>query len=75
MKLRQELFWDFNPDNIDPEKHARYIIERVLEFGNDGEVRWMKDFYTPSLIREVVEKSRSLMPETRNLWLLILKKS
>ena len=75
MKFRQELFWDVNPDNIDPEKHARYIIERVLEFGNDGEVRWMKSFYTPSLIREVVEKSRSLMPETRNLWHLILKKS
>ena len=64
-----------NPDNIDPEKHARYIIERVLEFGNDGEVRWMKSFYTPSLIREVVEKARSLMPETRNLWHLILKNS
>jgi len=72
--MRQALFWDTNPKNIDTEKHARYIIERILDFGRDDEVRWLRQYYTKELIREVVLKSRSLRPETKNLWTLLLEK-
>jgi hypothetical protein len=68
MKFRQSLFWDTNPDKIDPQKNAKYIIEKVMDFGRDEEVRWLWNFYDKSLLREVVNKSRSLRAETRNLW-------
>ncbi|GEM_PF-6176582 len=32
--FRQELFWDVDPKTIDPKRHARYIIERILDFEN-----------------------------------------
>lgn len=35
--FRQALFWDVDPKTIDPEKHAVYIIERVLDFGNKND--------------------------------------
>lgn len=73
MKLRQALFWDTNPNNIDTRKNAPYIIERVLDLGNDKEVRWLYHFYNKSLLKKVVAKSRSLRPETKNLWILLLK--
>lgn len=73
MEFRQQLFWDTNPDKIDTEKNAQYIIERILDFGNDEEVKWLWDYYNKSLIKKIVVKSRSLMPETRNLWMLLLK--
>ena len=73
MKFRQTLFWDTNPKNIDTKKNAQYIIERVLDFGNDKEVRWLYNFYKKSLLKKVVIKSRSLMPETKSLWTLILQ--
>lgn len=73
MKFRQSLFWDTNPERIDTEKNARYIIERVLEHGSDKEIKWMWDFYDQSLLKKVVVKSRSLRPKTRNLWTLLLK--
>jgi len=73
IKFRQALFWDTNPKNIDTEKNAQYIIERVLDFGNDGEVKWLYHFYDKSLLKSVVAKSRSLMPETKNLWMLLLE--
>lgn len=73
MKFRQSLFWDTNPAWIDKDKNAEYIIERILDFGNDEEVKWLYKSYDHSLIKEVVAKSRSLMPETKNLWLLLLK--
>lgn len=72
MKFRQELFWDTNPKNIDPKKNAQYIIERVADFGEDAEVRWVWNFYGKPLLRKVIEKSRCLRPETKNLWSAIL---
>ena len=45
MKFRQSLFWDTDPKKIDKEKNARYIIERILDLGNDKEVKWMWDYY------------------------------
>ncbi|MFH1162085.1 MAG: hypothetical protein V1696_02325 [Candidatus Jorgensenbacteria bacterium] len=73
MKFRQALFWDTNPRNIDTRKNAQYIVERVLDFGNDKEVKWLYHFYDKSLIKKFVVKSRSLRPETKNLWMLLLK--
>lgn len=73
IKFRQALFWDTNPDKIDLKKNAQYIIERILDFGNDNEVKWLYHYYDKSLLKSVVVKSRSLMPETKNLWTLLLK--
>jgi hypothetical protein len=71
MKLRQSLFWDVNPKKIDLKKNAQYVIERVLDFGRDNEVRWLRKLYRPSHIRRVVDKSRCIRPETKELWTLI----
>ena len=73
IKFRQALFWDTNPKNIDVKKNAQYIIERILDFGNDKEVNWLYHFYDTSLLKNTVAKSRSLTPETKNLWTMILK--
>lgn len=71
IRFRQSLFWDVDPKTIHPKRHARYIIERILDFGNDREIRWMWYYYPHGLIRDVVEKSRVLHPQTRPLWLLL----
>lgn len=68
MKFRQSLFWDVDPSTIDPEKHARYIIERILDFGEETEVSWAAKQYPHSLIRDVVNKSRVLHDKSRALW-------
>ncbi|MBI2989811.1 MAG: hypothetical protein HYY51_01305 [Candidatus Magasanikbacteria bacterium] len=71
MKFRQALFWDTNPKNIDPRKNAQYVIERILDFGNDKEVRWMWNFYDKKHLKKVVGKSRCLRPKTKQLWQLL----
>lgn len=73
MKFRQSLFWDTKPEWVDPQKNAQYVIERILDFGNDKEVSWLRKFYEASFIKKIVEKSRSIRPKTKNLWLLLLK--
>lgn len=73
MRFRQSLFWDVDPKTIDPKKHARYIIERMLDFGNDDEARWVYRMYPHSFIFDTVKRSRVLRPETRVLWEALTK--
>jgi len=72
MEFRQSLFWDVDPKNIDSQKNAQYVIERILDFGNDAEVKWMWDYYDKALIKKIVDKSRCLRSRTKNLWNLLL---
>ncbi len=71
MKFRQSLFWDTDPKKLDPKKHARYIIERILDFGNDDEVRWMSRYYDRQTIKNTVKNSRVLHAKSRNLWQMV----
>ena len=68
IKFRQELFWDVEPKTIDPKKHAKYIIERIVDFGNDKEAKWLYYHYPHSLINRTVIKSRSIHPQSKALW-------
>lgn len=70
--FRQTLFWDVDPKTIDPKKHARYIIERVLELGNDQEVRWLLHYYPARTISATLHHSRGVLHnKTKALWSLI----
>lgn len=74
MKFRQTLFWDVNPKNIDTKKNARYVIERILEFGNTAEVAWVLKYYPKSVIKKVIRLPRvQLSDKSKALWSLILK--
>ena len=70
MKLRQSLFWDTPVKNINIKKHARYIAERIMDYGNDKEVKWMWDNFPKNLMADVIKKSHSLRPKTKALWRL-----
>ncbi|MBU3918468.1 hypothetical protein KKC63_00965 [Patescibacteria group bacterium] len=72
MKFNQTLFWDIDPKTIDKKKHSQYIIERILEFGSDKNVKWLFNTYNTDLLKKVVKQSRSLSPKTKSLWNLIL---
>jgi hypothetical protein len=63
-----KLFWDADKSGIDVEKHARYIICRVLDFGDTAEVRWLFDTYGEDVIREVVASNPHLHPKSLNYW-------
>lgn len=73
MKFRPELFWDVDPKTIDPKKHAQYIIERILDFGQDKEVRWLWHFYPKQTISHTVKNSRVIFPQTKILWQEMVK--
>lgn len=61
-------FWDCEPGKIDPQAHRRFVIERVLEFGNDEAVRWLLRTYSHEEIACVLHISRVLTEKTVQCW-------
>ena len=49
------LFWDMDRDAFDPEKHARTIIVRVLNYGTLRDWRWLERQYGRDAIHAAVE--------------------
>lgn len=72
-KIVRSLFWDADINDLDPARHAPYVIERVLEHGDEVQVRWLFGQYSPEAIRRVVETTRRLSPRSLNYWLVKFK--
>lgn len=65
------LFWDADPAALDVYRHRRYIIERILEFGDFREIRWMQETYAADEIVRVLREARGLSPRSAAYWSLV----
>lgn len=72
MPRRSSLFWDVDAKQLNPDKYPHYVIERILDYGLDPEVRWLTAYYPKKKIMETVKRSRVLQPKTRALWETLL---
>ena len=68
LPLTQTLFWDCDVRDLDPSKHARFIIERVLSRGEVEDFGWVKKTYGEEKIKEVVFSNRTLDKKSQNFW-------
>jgi hypothetical protein len=66
----KQFFWDASIESIDATLNKDYIIARILELGDETAVSWLTTNYSEADVRNVVKKSRSLSPRSRNYWKL-----
>ena len=64
----QRFFWDVNLSSLDMRRHAYFIIERLLEYGDVESVRWMLRIYSRRRITRVLKTTRMLTPKAANFW-------
>jgi hypothetical protein len=64
----QRFFWDTKCIDLDVQKNAPYVIERLLEVGDSDAVVWLLQLYPDSLITRVLKQTRSLSPRSANFW-------
>ena len=60
------LFWD--AESVDIEQHADYIIARVLDFGDENDLKKLRKIYTNEKLIGVVKERRGLLSMTRRFW-------
>lgn len=67
--IRNSLFWDTDVQNINWNKQARAVIERIFEKGNDDEKNEITRFYGTAkvnqTIRTIRRKPMSLQPKSK----------
>jgi hypothetical protein len=66
-------FWDINPSWLDVGRYSRYVIERLLEYGDLPSVRWMACRFSREEIVEVLKTSRSLSRKSAGFWMHVLR--
>ncbi len=67
----QGLFWDTNLDSFNPEAYPDYTIFRVLEYGAEPAVAWLRKAFGESEIRRVLCTERRLSRKSANFWALV----
>ncbi len=67
----QTLFWDTNLDTFKPESYPDYTILRILEYGDEDAVRWMRETFPESEVRRVLCGERRLSRKSANYWALV----
>jgi len=60
------LFWDV--ETIDIDRHADYVIARVLNFGDEKDLKNLRELYSDDRLIKVIKNRRALLPITRRFW-------
>ena len=66
----RSLFWDVNLHSFNPASYPDYTIARVLEYGDEEAVRWLRETFTKEAIKQVISNERRLSPRSANFWAL-----
>ncbi|HOY85565.1 MAG TPA: hypothetical protein PLQ80_09760 [Candidatus Syntrophosphaera sp.] len=72
-ELSSHLFWDVEISELDLDRHAGYIIPRVMDYGNWDEVRHILDHYPEAVIKDTLVKAPSLQKLTLNFFHTLYK--
>ena len=62
------LLWDVDPTVVDVRMHARFIIRRVLDYGEAQDINWLRRTYSDDEIQSVVRAQRGLAHKTLVFW-------
>ncbi len=63
LPLSPHLFWDAHPEEVDLERHAPWLVKRVLEYGRWQDWRILVATYGKDRLAEIVVGIRSLDPK------------
>ena len=69
----QPFFWDADLSKIDIEENKQYIIERILELGDQEAVRWIFSIFSLKEIKKTLEGSRRISQKSKNFWFIFLE--
>jgi hypothetical protein len=65
------FFWDINADHFDPASYPDYTIARILEYGDQKAVSWLKGAFSDTEIKQVIRTERRLSRKSANFWAVI----
>lgn len=68
----KQYFWDIDFSKLDCRSRPGFVIERILEYGDENAIAWMMKNLSRTQIISTLEKSRELTVKSANFWAVIL---
>ena len=59
----QNLFWDVDPDKLDFERHRKFVVARVLEYGTLEDWQVLQQHFSLASIIAIAQTLRTLDPK------------
>lgn len=63
-QLSPSLFWDVDPEQIDPETHEQFVIARVMDRGTLRDVKATWSHYGEGRVKQALLQAASLHKKT-----------
>jgi hypothetical protein len=67
------LLWDIRKDQILLGEHYQFIIERIMEYGDVGDIKWMESTFSKDKIIKTLKRSKRLSAKTANYFAIKYK--
>jgi len=64
----KEYFWDVDFSKLDKKIYSQFIIERILEYGDQKAIKWMEKNFKSNEIKRVICQSKNLSLRSANFW-------
>jgi len=71
-KFLQNYFWDVDFKNLKLNQYPEFILERILEEGDERAVKWAKRVFSKDDFIKVLTSSRNISSRSANFWALVL---
>lgn len=65
-----KYFWDTDISSINRSKSSLFVIQRLLDKGDDKAIRWIRKKFSPTQIKQALTKLRGFNPKVGNFWAL-----
>lgn len=67
----KKYFWEIDFKQLSLTRFRRYILERLMEYGDEKSVRWLKNHFSRDEVKEALIHSRVFSTRSANFWRLI----
>jgi len=71
ISLNKTLFWDVDYGELGYQKNTSFIIERVLNYGNEKDYQEIKKVYGLSKIKKIAREINYINKKNINFWSII----
>src|SRR3989344_3420607 len=71
-KSFEKYFWDVEVSKLDLEKKHSFVIQRLLDKGDDEAVRWVRKNYSEEEVENTLTTFRDFDPKIASFWALFL---
>ena len=67
----KKYFWDVDFPKLQKTSYPQFIIERILEYGDEKAAKWLRSNFDSREIKEVLYVSKNISRKSANFWQLI----